>query len=161
MYQPTILIRDYREGDAGAMADIYYRAARELGSRRYSAAQVAAWAPVVPDPMRFATRAEDGRIVLIAVDDTNAVIAFGDLEPDGHIDFLYCRPDVAGTGVASRLLDALLDRAAAARMTRLYVEASELARGLFERKGFVLVRRRDFDLNGVAIHNYLLERRIG
>jgi putative acetyltransferase len=34
------------------------------------------------------------------------------------------------------------------------VEASEAARRLFERKGFVIEKRNDFPINGVAIHNY-------
>ena len=31
------------------------------------------------------------------------VVAFIDLEPDGHIDRLFCAPEAAGRGVASRL----------------------------------------------------------
>jgi putative acetyltransferase len=60
--------------------------------------------------------------------------------------------------VASRLLDGLLERASAAGMSRLYSEVGEFACGLFARKGFVLVRRRDFELRGVAIYNYAMER---
>jgi putative acetyltransferase len=156
-----VLIREYRDGDADAIAGVFYHAARELGPRRYSPEQVAAWAPRIPDASRFASRASDGRITLVATHETMGIVAFGDLEPDGHIDFLYCRPEVAGTGVASQLLDTLLERAAALHIDRLFVEASELARGLFERKGFSLVRRRDFDLGGVPMHNYLLERKVG
>lgn len=43
-------------------------------------------------------------------------------------------------------------------MLRFFTEASELARGLFEREGFALVSRRDFVLRGVSIHNYAMER---
>ncbi len=28
------------------------------------------------------------------------------------------------------------------------------------RKGFVVLRRRDFEVNGVAIHNYAMEKRL-
>ena len=115
----TIVIREYRIGDAGAMAEVYYHAVRELGSRRYSPEQVEAWAPEIPDAARFASRAGDGRLTLVAVDGSAEVVAFGDLEPNGHIDLLYCRPDVSGTGVATQLLDALLDRAASALISRL------------------------------------------
>jgi putative acetyltransferase len=103
-------------------------------------------------------RATDGRITLVAVNSSDQVIAYGDLEKDGHIDHLYCVPNVAGAGVASKLLDELLARAASVGISRLYTEASEIARGLFERNGFALVCRRDFDLHGVSIHNYAMER---
>lgn len=154
-------LREYRAGDAPAMAQLYFDSVQALGLRRYSAAQVAAWAPAPADPDAVHARASDGRLTLVAVDETDAVIGYADLEPDGHIDHLYCRPDAAGAGVAEALLDEILARAAAAGMARLYVEASELARGLFVRKGFIVVCRRDFELRGVAIHNYAMERRAG
>ena len=75
--------------------------------------------------------------------------------------WLYCHPAAAGTGIASRLVEALIDHACTADMTDLHVEASELARGLFERHGFTLVHRRDFKVNGVPIHNYLMTRPLG
>ncbi|WP_232475887.1 GNAT family N-acetyltransferase [Flavisphingomonas formosensis] len=152
-----IAIRPYAEGDAPAMARLYFESARTLGPRRYAAAQVAAWAPAPADPARFHARATDGRLTLVAVDPAGALLAYGDLEADGHIDHLYCHPDAAGTGLAARLLDALLAHAAAEAMPRLHVEASELARSLFARKGFRVVRRRDFEIAGVAIHNYAME----
>jgi putative acetyltransferase len=63
--------------------------------------------------------------------------------------------------VAPALLQALLGRAESAGLPRVFVEASELARGLFERHGFRLVARRDFEVRGVPIHNYAMERRLG
>ena len=45
-------------------------------------------------------------------------------------------------------------------LTRLYVKASEAARRLFEHKGFSVTERCDFVLDGVAIHNYAMEKRL-
>jgi hypothetical protein len=42
----------------------------------------------------------------------------------------------------------------------LFVEANEAARRLFLWKGFVQVKRRDFLLRGVSIHNYLMEKKL-
>jgi putative acetyltransferase len=154
-----MIIREYRAEDAPLIAKLFYDSVRELGPLHYTPGQVAAWAPETQDRASAHARAADGRTTLVAVYGSGEVLAYGDLEGDGHIDHLYCRPDAAGAGVGSRLLDALLERADAAGMSRLYVEASELARGLFERKGFTLVLRRDFELRGVAIHNYEMERR--
>jgi putative acetyltransferase len=52
----------------------------------------------------------------------------------------------------------VLEHARAAGISRLFVEASENARPVFERAGFIVMRRRDFDVGGVAIHNYAMER---
>lgn len=151
-------IRPYQPGDAPAMAQLYFEAARQVGSRRYTSEQVAAWAPAPVEAAEVHRRATDGRACWTAVDETGAVAGYIDLKPDGRIDHLYCRPDVAGKGVAGRMLATVLVAAAARGMPRLHVEASELARGLFARNGFVVVARRDFEVRGVAIHNYAMER---
>jgi putative acetyltransferase len=76
----------------------------------------------------------------------------------GHIDHLFCRPDLAGKGIASALYEALEQVARARRIQTLYVEASEAARPLFLRKGFVQLKRRDFCIEGVPIHNYAMAK---
>jgi putative acetyltransferase len=121
---------------------------------------VKAWAPEVPDPARFAARAADGRTVLVAVDGEDAPLAYGDLEPDGHIDHLFCRPDAAGTRVAVALYAAIEAEARARGLARLHVEASEPARRFLLKQGFVLIARRDFEIGGVAIHNFAMEKRL-
>jgi len=156
--QLQIEIREYREGDAPRLAQLFYESVRGLGPRRYSPDQVAAWAPKPPDPVAVHTRATDGRTTLVALDTSGEVVGYGDLESNVHIDHLYCSPDAAGVGVASMLLGQLVERAVGTGMPTLHVEASELARGLFERMGFGLVRRREFALAGVIIHNYAMER---
>ncbi len=82
------------------------------------------------------------------------------MEADGHIHFLYCAPEAAGRGVATGLYEALEQAARERGVARLYAEASEAARGFFVRKGFVVLARRDFDFNGVAMHNYAVEKRL-
>lgn len=151
-------LRAARTDDADAMASIYERTVRAIGSRDYSEAQVAAWIGVGARADRFRARLVDGRRCWVAVDADDTPQAFIDLEDDGHIDFLYAAPEVAGTGVAGRLLDELEAAAQASGMTRLYVEASEAARRFFLKRGYTETARRDFDVEGVAMHNYAMER---
>ena len=155
---PPVTIRPYAAGDTEPLSALFYASVREAGRRDYSAKQVAAWAPHPPRPERVHARASDGRVLLVAVDARGEPVAYGDLEADGHIDHLYCRPDAVGTGVASRLYDALEAVARRQGLPRLYVEASEAARRLFLRKGFSIVRRRDFVVGGVEIHNYAMAK---
>jgi putative acetyltransferase len=153
-----MMIRDFHPGDAATLARLYYESARRLGARHYSPAQVAAWAPAPADPAAVLARAGDGRVTLVAVGEDGAVAGYADLEADGHVDHLYVHPDAAGRGVASALLDALAARARTRGIRRLYVEASETARPVFERKGFAIRHRRAFSVRGVPIHNYAMER---
>ncbi|MBQ1541947.1 GNAT family N-acetyltransferase [Caulobacter sp. CCUG 60055] len=151
-------IRPFRPGDAGALAALFHAAVRQGALGDYRPEQVVAWSPSPPDPAAFAARAIDGRLVLVAVDARDRPLAYGDLEPSGHIDHLYCRPDMIGRGVASAIYDRLEAAARGRGLVRLFVEASEAARRLFAAKGFVALERRDFMLRGVTIHNYRMEK---
>ena len=151
-------IRFYEPKDAAFLGVVFFDAVRTAGLRDYSQAQVEAWAPTTPDPARYEAQAKDGRLILVAVNEVDEPIAYGDLELNGHIDHLYCRPEVIGTGVASALYDRLEQHARERGMTTLFVEASEAARRLFLKKGFAQLKRREFLLRGVRIHNYLMEK---
>ncbi|MBO9501735.1 GNAT family N-acetyltransferase [Brevundimonas sp. A19_0] len=147
-----------REGDAEAMAGVYERAVRDIGARYYSAEQVVAWVGQGSRAERFRRKITDGRRGWVAVDQANRVTGFADLEADGHIDLVYVDPAVAGQGVATLMLDELENAARSTGITRLFVEASEPARRMFERRGYTVTARRDFEIGGVAIHNYAMER---
>ena len=151
-------VRAYRPDDARDLARLYADAVAAIGPCGYSPAQVAAWRALAPSPDRLEAEMRDGRIRLVAADDADRPVAFADLETDGHIAYLYCRPDHAGTGVVARLHAELERSARAAGMTRLYAEASEAAVRFFRRQGYAETGRRDFAVGGVAIHNYAVEK---
>ena len=156
----VIALRPFREDDAEGLAAVYERAVRVIGARDYSAEQVEAWVAQGPRAERLRQKITDGRRGWVAVDDADRVMGFADLEADGHIDFLYVDPDAAGQGVAARMLDELERVARSTGVERLYVEASEPARRVFERRGYRVTERRDFEIGGVGIHNYAMERRL-
>lgn len=152
-------IRPFTPADAEALADLYHAAVHEIGIHDYSPAQVAVWNPR-PKPAAAYVRQAADRIFLVAVSDAGEPIGYGDLEPNGHIDHLYCRPDHAGTGVGAAICAALEDAARANSISLLFVEASEPARRLFARRGFHVECRRDFEIDGVPIHNYRMIKRL-
>ncbi len=73
---------------------------------------------------------------------------------------LYGHPDHTRKGLAERLLEAAEGDAVKLGVSRLYTEASELARPAFERAGYVVQHRRDFEVDGVPIHNYAMEKHL-
>ena len=64
-------IRDFRPGDAPALAALFHASVREIGIRDYTAAQVAAWSPAPFDPAILIARAAE-RVFLVAVDEAEA-----------------------------------------------------------------------------------------
>lgn len=154
-----VTIRAYEPRDAADLADVFFRSVRQVALSAYTADQVRAWAPEPRTAEWAHGEASDGRLVLVAANADDRPVAYIDLEPDGHIDRLFCAPEAAGQGIASRLYDAV--EAAAARdlgIRSLFTEVSELARRLFERKGFAVAERQDLVIRGVAIHNYRMAK---
>ena len=151
-------VRPFRSSDAASLAAIFFDAIHEIARSHYSEEQVRAWATAPPPPARYIDRAQDGRVLLVAVNDADEPVAYGDVEADGHIDHLFCRPDAAGTGVTSVLYGHMEAAAVRRGLKRLYVEASEPARRFFLKNGFRVLGRRDFELSGVPLHNFAMEK---
>lgn len=153
-----VRIRPYEPGDAAALAELFQRSVRGLGPRDYAPAQVEAWAARGGTAEQAHARCTDGRTVLVAADLEGRPVGFVDLEADGHIDMLFCAPEAAGKGVAPALYSRLEAIARERGLRRLYTEASEAARRFFLRQGFAVAKRRDFEIGGVPIHNFAMEK---
>lgn len=152
-----MLIRPFRPSDAAGLAVLFHASVRQGGICDYSIEQVMAWSPSRPDPDEYLQRAESMNI-LVAENDKGQPIGYGDISADGYIDHLYCHPDAIGVGVGSMLYIALEAVARKNGVRCLSVDASEAARRLLERRGFIVDARRDFVINGVAIHNYRMSK---
>ncbi|MEM8725897.1 MAG: GNAT family N-acetyltransferase [Pseudomonadota bacterium] len=153
-------IRPFHTEDAAALADLTLAAIRAVGSQSYSSEQVDVWAARHPGPERFINRADAGSRIFVAADESDVPVAYALLEPGGHLDMLYCHPDHTRRGLADELLALAEQTAISLDTRRLYTEASELARPAFERAGYEVTHRRDFEIEGVAIHNYAMEKRL-
>jgi putative acetyltransferase len=153
-----MIIRRFENRDAAALAEIFHKSVHVVGRRDYSDAQVAVRSPAIQTPEEFSARMEDGRTLLVATTAAGTPAGFIELELNGHIDRFYCHPDSAGIGIGQALYQELETTAVAAKIARLHVEASEAARRFFLREGFTLLERRDFEVRGVAIHNYKMAK---
>ena len=154
-------IRRYESSDAPAIVRVFQAAIIEIAPKDYLPTQVEAWLANAPSLEQFAAKNADGRLTLVAVNPGDQVVAFIDLEPDGHVDMLYALPAVAGTGISIRLYEQIEDHARQQQLSLLFTEASEAARRFFLRRGFVEKHRRNLAVGGVAIHNYAMEKALG
>lgn len=151
-------IREYRPSDAALMPEIFRSAVTVSARRHYNDQQVTVWLSRTPTAERFAESYSDDRLAMVIANQENQPVGFADVEEDGHIQYFYCHPELSGSGMADVLLCALNAAARGRKLSRLYVEASETALGLFKRNGFDVVKRRDFEISGVPIHNYAMEK---
>ena len=158
MSAAPIRIRPYEARDATAVTDIFYDAIHTVATQYYSPAQVQAWAPLPKDyaMWRQRLRAKPPLVALISAQ----IVGFTTLEADGHIDWTYTHPQHQRRGVSSALYAELQSRARQQGITRLYVEASYLARPFFAKQGFVTLRRNEVPRNGETLTNWSMEKRL-
>ena len=158
-------LRAFLPADAAALSELTALAIRETARRAYSPEQVTTWAQRAPAADWFVAQAAANAIIRVAAAEDGTPAAYVLLEADGHLNMLYCHPQHGGRGLGAALLAEAEAEARTRGLSRLFTEASELARPVFARAGYALLHRRDFTIGPddapVAIHNYAMERRIG
>src|SRR5580692_1124557 len=136
---PKLALRPMLPADVPDLAEIFRAAIEELTAEDYTEAQQAAWASAADDEEEFAARIS-GELTLVATLSGDP-IGFACLAGNSRIDMLYVHPAAAGQGAGDMLCDALETLAAARGTKELSVDASDSARGFFERRGFVAKTR--------------------
>jgi putative acetyltransferase len=148
---PKLALRPFLPEDAPLLAEIFRAAVAALTAEDYSEAQQEAWASVAEDVDAFGKDLA-GQLTLIATME-GSPIGFASLEGKDKIGMLYVHPAVAGQGVGAMLVDALEKLAGSRGVGKLKVDASDSARGFFERRGFVSKTRNTVTVGGEWLAN--------
>ena len=149
--QPNLAMRPMLPADVPLLAEIFRASIEELTADDYSEAQQEAWADTAEDLEEFGARLA-GELTLVATYG-GAAVGFASLADNTRIDMLYVHPAAAGQGAGAMLCDALEKLAAARGTKELSVEASDTARGFFEKRGFVPRTRNTVMLAGEWLAN--------
>jgi putative acetyltransferase len=149
--QAKLALRPMLPTDAPLLAEIFRASIEELAAEDYSEAQQEAWASAAADEAAFAEKLA-GELTLVATHAGSAV-GFAALADNRRIDMLYVHPGAAGQGAGAMLVDALEKLATARGAKELTVEASDTARGFFERRGFTPKTRNTVLLAGEWLAN--------
>jgi putative acetyltransferase len=149
---PTKLaMRPLLPEDVPLLAEIYRASIEELTADDYSEAQQETWASTADDVAEFDALLT-AELTLVATFD-GAAVGFASLADNMRIDMLYVHPAAAGQGAGAMLCDALEKLAAARGAKELTVEASDTARGFFEKRGFIARTRNTISLAGEWLAN--------
>ena len=131
---PQLAMRPMLPTDVPLLAEIFRAAIGELTADDYSEAQQEAWASAADDEKAFGTKLAH-ELTLVATYG-GAAIGFAALADNRRIDMLYVHPAAAGQGAGAMLCDALEKLAAARGSKEITVDASDAARGFFDKRGF-------------------------
>jgi len=153
-----MLIRDYKRSDAAAITRLFYETVHSVNLQHYSEQQVRAWAPAVPDPEIWDARMRQ-RYTLVA-EENGQIIAFAELERDGHLDMLFCRSDAIRRGVGRSLYEAVEQRAVGLGLKHIFADASITAVPFFEHCGFSSVQQQSVIRRGIELSNFRMGKRL-
>jgi putative acetyltransferase len=140
--------------DAEAITAVFEHAVTTLGPQYYTPDQVAAWAQSLRGSDRLQAWLQEG--TLWVADDSDRILGFVGLAPDGLITMLYVHGDHGRQGIGSQLLRHALDTAIALGLSDCRAEASALSCPLFETFGFSIVGCETVTRSGVAFQRTLL-----
>jgi putative acetyltransferase len=155
---PRMALRPMLPEDTPVLAEIFRASIMELAAEDYSEAQQEAWASAAEDETGFGAKLS-GQLTLIATVEGSPV-GFASLAGGKRIDMLYVHPALAGQGVGAMLVDALEKLAGARGAAKLSVDASDTARGFFEKRGYVAQQRNSVSLAGEWLANTTLQKQL-
>jgi putative acetyltransferase len=148
---PQLAMRPMLPTDVPLLAEIFRAAIEELAAEEYSEAQQEAWASAADDNEAFGAKLAH-ELTLVATYG-GAAVGFAALADNKRIDMLYVHPAAAGQGAGAMLCDALEKLAAARGAKEITVDASDAARGFFEKRGFSAQSRNTVALGGEWLAN--------
>ncbi|MDN2663062.1 GNAT family N-acetyltransferase [Psychromonas sp. 14N.309.X.WAT.B.A12] len=148
----------YCSARAKEIIDLFYLAVHSIDPNIYSVAQQYAWAPTPINYQKWFDRLSNKRPFLLLINDK--VAGFMELESDGHIDCAYVHPDYQQQGVATHLLLHLVMCAKQSKIPALYVEASIIAKPLFQKLGFKVIKSQTVNRNNEALIQYLMQKQL-
>jgi len=141
---------------ATQITELFYQAVHAIDSAIYSISQKNAWAakPINYKQWRERLAVKKPFVIL----DNQLVVGFIELEEDGHIDCLYVHPQYQGQGVATQLVTYVIAQAKNKGLTTLYVEASIVAKSLFEQCHFTVTKQNTVIRNDISLINFSMYR---
>lgn len=155
---PRLALRPFLPADTPLLREIFRDSIEELTADDYTETQQEAWASVADDEAAFGKKLA-GQLTLIATLEGSPV-GFASLAGKDRIDMLYVHPAAGGQGVGAMLIDALEKLAGSRGAASLAVDASDSARGFFEKRGYVAQRRNSIAVGDEWLANTTLSKRL-
>ena len=155
---PKLALRPFLTVDTPLLAEIFRESVTDLTAEDYTEAQQQAWLSGIDDLEAFAKRL-GGQLTLVATLQGSAV-GFASLATGGKIDLMYVHPVAAGQGVGAMLADALENLAGCRGAEKLIVDASDTARGFFEKRGYVAQQRNSISVGDEWLANTTMHKKL-
>ncbi len=149
-------IREYRTADCAEIADLFYATVHTINAKDYTKSQLDVWATGKIDIVAW-DRSFTEHDTLVA-EKNDMIVGFGDMDHTRYLDRLFVHKDYQGKGIATAILNALEQRAAAQSITAFTTYASITAKPFFEKHDYLLISGNTVVRNGVELTNFLMKK---
>lgn len=149
-----MLIREYQLSDCKELEELFYNTVHTVNVKDYTIEQLNVWATGQMELEKW-NRSLQEHYSVVAVD-KEVIVGFGDIDQWGYLDHLYVHVDYQGKGVATAICDKLEQ---AVDVEKITTHASITAKRFFESRGYSTVKERQVVRNGIALTNYLMEKK--
>lgn len=148
----TLNIRSATQEDLEAITQLFRQTV--LHVKEYTEQQVTTWAKRHEEYTRWQDRLRRQHFLLAESEDK--LVGFGSITTDGYLDTLFVDRNFQRKGVASALVDKLLEYARQHKVEIVHSEVSLTAKPFFEKYGFRVLRPQQVVLDGVVFVNYFM-----
>ncbi len=150
--------RLYVSQDLEKILQLFYDTVHTVNANDYTPAQLDAWAPKVPDVLRWEASLHKNHTLV--VEDNDEVIGFGNVGETGYLDRLFVSHNHLHQGVASLLCDRL-EKYVKTKGTHFINTASSItAKPFFESRGYVVIEEQTVERHNERIRRYLMEKKL-
>ncbi|MCJ8313727.1 MAG: GNAT family N-acetyltransferase [Saccharospirillaceae bacterium] len=113
-----------------------------------------AWAPLSYDKLGWAKRLDEIKPFMAWID--NKLVGYADVQQDGYIDHFFVHGDYQRAGIATALMQNIINITPA--NVKLHSHVSLSAYAFFEALGFVEIEKQQANINGVLLTNFLMQK---
>lgn len=145
-------IKPYQGQYSQAITELFYQAVHNIDTQIYNAQQKQAWAPYPINYQKWQQRLIATQPTLLFKGQT--LIGFIEFDNQGYIDCLYISPQHQQQGYATLLIKHILDIAMHKQIKQVSVDASIIAKPMFEKLGFTVQSENQQVRSGVTLKNY-------
>jgi len=152
-------IRKATAEDINELSELYYETITTINLKDYNEEQIKAWASTVDRTENLLRRINEQHF-FVAESDGKKITGFASLDKAGYLDLLYVHKNFQHRGVATLLLQKILDTANELNISKLQTDASITAKPFFEKHGFKTIQQQTVKIKDVELINYKMEKLI-
>ena len=145
-------IREATVNDLKELQELYRGTITIVNRKDYTLEQIEAWASTANRTESLTRKIIEQHFYV--AEENNQIAGFASLENSGHLDMMYVHKDFQNKGIATHLLNRILDKARLMGLTIIDTDASITARPFFEKRGFKLRQQQTVYINETGLTNY-------